>query len=455
MALPLIMIVEDDESLQLTLADVLRKKGYEIVAASTGEEALALMEQRLIDLVLLDIKLPDMDGFTLLKLLKDKDEDLLIIAMTAYPDVQMAVTAMKMGAFDYIIKPFPIDEVRLLIEKALETQKLRLHLRQFQHQREAYPEDTIILGDSPKIQAIRSFIERISQTPRTPVLIQGESGTGKELAANSIHYYSARRDKPLMKINCSAIPGNLLESELFGYEKGAFTDAKQSKKGLLELANEGSVFLDEIGELKLELQPKLLRVLEDQGFRRLGGTKDIKVDIRIISSTNRDLRQMVGEGLFREDLYYRLKVMVIEMPPLRERGEDILLLARFFLQKSAQELRKKLVGFAPETEKHLTQYSWPGNVRELKNVIERAAILATGEEILPEHLSGELLLPSLSSLPSYCQPGGDELSLEEMEKAYILHVLAQSQDNKSEAARRLKISRSTLREKLSKYGLQE
>ncbi len=361
---------------------------------------------------------------------------------------------MKSGAYDYIDKPFELEELKILIQKALETQNLRNEIRQLRRQGKEKHQGIEIYGNSPLIKNVMELIEMISQTPRTSVLIQGESGTGKELAANAIHYRSKRANKPLMKINCSAIPENLLETELFGYEKGAFTDAKGTKKGLFELANGGTLFLDEIAELKSYLQTKLLRVLESQSFMRIGGEgREISVDVRIIAATNKDLSALVNAGEFRKDLYYRLKVMVIEMPPLRERKEDILLLAKLFVDENNKELGKNVTGITEAASEYLLNYQWPGNVRELNNIIERAMILSNGSEILPDHLPIELRKGQTAGVGGLASDGTDDLALEAMEKRHIRDVLTMMDGNKSKAARTLGISRSTLREKLKKYSI--
>jgi len=448
---PAILIVDDDEVMRQTLSDVFAKRDYEVFTTGSGREAIGLVNRQLIDLVLLDIRLPDMDGIAVLRKTKEIDTDLMVIMMTAYSDVQTAVLAMKAGAYDYINKPFELDELKLLIQKALETQSLRNEVRRLKGQHENEDSYTQIFGNSPQIQNIRELIQMIAQTPRTSVLIQGESGTGKELAANAIHYSGKRARRALIKINCSAIPENLLESELFGYEKGAFTDAKSTKKGLLELANGGTVFLDEIGDMNPYLQSKFLRVLETQSFMRVGGTREIHVDLRFIAASNKNLAEMVNTGEFRKDLYYRLKVMVLDVPPLRERREDILLLANLFLEEDNQELGKIVKGILPEAKDLLLSYSWPGNIRELKNVIERAMILCVTDLIAPEHLPIELReqqnpIKSISLNPS-------EYSLEAMERRHISEVLSMVNGNKSKAARSLGISRSTLREKIKKYAI--
>jgi len=449
---PAILVVDDDEVMRQTLSDVLKKRGYTVSTAETGGQTLSSVKEQLFDLILLDIRLPDMDGLDVLKRIKDIESDLMVIVMTAYSDVQTAVMAMKSGAYDYIDKPFELEELKILIQKALETQSLRNEIRRLRRQGGKKYQGTEIFGNSPLIKNVMELIEMISQTPRTSVLIQGESGTGKELAANAIHYRSKRANKPLMKINCGAIPENLLETEIFGYEKGAFTDAKGTKKGLFELANGGTVFLDEIAEMKSYLQTKLLRVLESQNFMRVGGEREISVDVRIIASTNRDLSALVNEGQFRKDVYYRLKVMVIEMPPLRERREDIQLLANMFIEENNKELGKTVTGISEAAKEYLLNYCWPGNVRELKNIIERAMILSDDNEILPDHLPIELRKFQMDGTADLISDNAD-LTLDAAEKKHIKDVLMMMDGNKSRASRVLGISRSTLREKLKKYSI--
>lgn len=453
---PSVLIVDDDEVMQETLSDVLKKKGYEIFGANSGTETLSVVRKHIIDLILLDMKLPDVDGLEVLKRIKEFDTEILVIIMTAYSDIQTAVSAMKSGAYHYINKPFELEELKLLIEKGLETKSLINEVRRLQRQKRGEYQNIHIHGVSPQIQYVKELIGMISKTQKTSVLIQGESGTGKELAANAIHYNSKRNGKPLMKINCSAIPDTLLESELFGYEKGAFTDAKNTKKGLFELADGGTVFLDEIGDMKPFLQSKILRFLETQTFMRVGGEREIKVDVRIIAATNRNLEILVKEGGFRKDLYYRLKVMVVEMPPIRDRAEDILLLSNLFIEENNKEHGKNIRGFSEEAKKLMIQYPWPGNVRELKNVIERGMILTDQEYITPEHLPFEVRQVEGSSRKAL---GPDrfeiteDVSLEEIEKLHISRVLNRLEWNKSKAAKLLGISRATLREKIRRYNL--
>jgi DNA-binding NtrC family response regulator len=453
---PSILIVDDDEVMQQTLSDVLKKRGYEIFLVGSGNGALSVIKKNVIDLVLLDMRLPDVDGIEVLKKIKELDTEILVIMMTAYSDVQTAVSAMKSGAYHYINKPFELEELKLLIEKGLETKSLINEVRRLHRQQKEEYQNSHIDGVSPQIQYVKELIGMISKTHKTSVLIQGESGTGKELAANAIHYNSKRSNRPLMKINCSAIPDSLLESELFGYEKGAFTDAKNTKKGLFELADGGTVFLDEIGDMKPFLQSKILRVLENQTFMRVGGEREIKVDVRIIAATNKNLETLVKEGSFRKDLYYRLKVMVIEMPPLRERVEDILLLSNLFIEENNREHNKSLRGFSEDARKLMAQYHWPGNVRELRNVIERAMILTDQEFITPKHLPFELRhiegFDRVNATPELLEIT-DEMSLDHLEKMHLSRVLKRLEWNKSKASKVLGISRATLRAKIKRYNL--
>ena len=455
---PSILIVDDDEVMQETLSDVLRKRGYELFTVSSGNGALSVIKKNIIDLILLDMRLPDVDGLEVLKKIKELDTEILVIIMTAYSDVQTAVAAMKAGAYHYINKPFELEELKLMIEKGLETKSLINEVRRLHRQHREEYQNSHIYGVSPQVQYVKELISMISKTHKTSVLIQGESGTGKELAANAIHGNSKRSNRPLMKINCSAIPDSLLESELFGYEKGAFTDAKTTKKGLFELADGGTVFLDEIGDMKPFLQSKILRVLENQTFMRVGGEREIKVEVRIIAATNKDLEALVKDGLFRKDLYYRLKVMVVEMPPLRDRVEDILLLSNLFIEEYNREHGKNIKGFSDDAKKLVSQYHWPGNVRELRNVVERAMILTDQEIITPKHLPFELRQTEHDNREDpeiEVYENSDDLSLDQNEKTHIVRVLKKLQWNKSKAAKTLGVSRATLRAKIKRYALEE
>ncbi len=450
-----ILIVDDEEDLTLGYSRCLLKVGYEAKTASSGEQALDILKKEIFDLVLLDIRLPEMDGMEVLSRALEIDPDLVIIMITAHGSVQSAVDAMRLGAYDYLMKGFDHEELRVVVKKALDVHKLRREVSQLKlNEQRRYP-DIAIFGSSPKIRSIKELIKIVARTPKTSVLIQGESGTGKELVSKAIHKLSSRAEKPLIAINCSAIPENLMESELFGYEKGAFTDAKNMKKGVFELAHGGTLFLDEISSMKLSLQPKLLRVLETQSFRRIGGTSDIKIDVRIITATNQDLKECVDNCEFREDLYYRLKVMVINLPPLRERAEDIIPMAKMFIEQNNKEFSKHITGFSEEAEKLLCNYEWPGNVRELKNVMERAVILCQNEIVEADHLPIELRTSQpKQSKPIVLSPSSDEdLSLQDIEQKHIIETLQKFDGNKSKAARVLNISRSTLREKLKQYGI--
>ena len=446
-----ILIVEDNEDLLFTLTRVLEKEGYGLYAAGSGEEAIEIFKKELIDLVLLDLKLPKMNGMAVLDKLKDYDPDCLVLMMTGLTDPKPAIEAMKMGAYDYLMKPFELDEVKLVVRKALETHELKREVARLRRRSRSENPTDAIFGKSAGIEQVKQIIRVVAGTPKTSVLIQGESGTGKELVANAIHFSSARKSEPFIKLNCAAIPDNLLESELFGFEKGAFTDAKTLKKGLFELANGGTIFLDEISSMKLSLQPKILRVIESQTFRRIGGTTDIKIDVRVVAATNTDLGELVKQKEFRDDLYYRLKVMEIVIPPLRERRDDVLLLTKLFIQEFNKEFNREIKRLDETTEQLLVSYAWPGNIRELKNVIERAVILSQGDTLMPEQLPIELKGDDAEISVPKASLG--MVSLVDMEKHHILEVLSNVNQNKSQAARILNISRSTLREKLKAYGL--
>jgi DNA-binding NtrC family response regulator len=451
---PRILIVDDDRVILRGLAETLERSGCETVTATSGDEAMQAYAQEVFDLVLLDVRLPDRDGLEVLGWVLDQDSDQLVIMMTAYADASVAVQAMKAGAHDYIHKPFDLDELRVLISRALEVRRMRGELLGLRYQHSGHIPLHELIGSSPAMHRIRSLVQKVSATPKTSVLIQGESGTGKERVAHAIHYQSRRRDFPLLKINCSTIPQQLMESELFGYEKGAFTDAKASKKGLLEMAHGGTVLLDEVGDLHPVLQPKLLRFLETHAFQRVGGLREIQVDVRIVAATHRDLKRMVQEGSFREDLYYRLTVMCLEIPSLRDRRDDVLMLAEYFLQEISRELGVPIEGLSREVTERLLRYPWPGNARELRNVLERAAILASSPVIRPEHLKLDLPVVPAPESPIRALPlsEGQDLTLERVQREHILRILQWVGGNKSEAARRLGISRSTLQEHLKAYS---
>ena len=361
-----ILIVEDDNTIRVTVGNFLARLGFDVEVAEDGAQALAMLKERSFSLILLDLRLPDMNGLDILATIRESDDRPLVVIMTAYPEVRTAVAALKAGAYDYINKPFDLEDLRELIGRALETHRLRREVEWRRAQADTCVIDGLI-GESEPFRQMLDTTARIASAGKVPVLIRGESGTGKERIAQAIHCRSPRADGPWVTLNCSALPEGLLESEMFGHERGAFTDAKQMKRGLLELADGGTLFLDEIGDLSLALQPKLLRVLETQTFRRLGGQKEIRVDVRFVSATHRDLPAMVQSGQFREDLYYRLNVGAIDLPALRERQNDILPLARHFLSETAPVIGIESPGFEFGVEPLLKAYRWPGNVRELRN----------------------------------------------------------------------------------------
>jgi len=455
MAQEKILLVEDEKLIRWSLANRLTKEGYSVVEVDRGGEALKALEEHEIDLVLLDYRLPDTDGIQVLKNLAPRFRDLPVIMMTAYSTVESAIEAMKLGAFDYLNKPFEIDELLVTIQKALETTSLKRELSRYRRAQEERFGLGNLVGRNPKISEVFELVKKIAASSATTILLQGESGTGKDLLANAIHYASDRAKKPFMNITCSALPETLLETELFGHEKGAFTDAKASKKGLFELADGGTVFLDEVGEIGPNLQSKLLRFLEDRTFKRVGGTVDIKVDVRIVAATNVNLEQAVSEGRFRKDLFYRLKVIPIFLPPLRERSEDIPLLVKYFIDHFNREFKKNTRGVSHAAMQALLEYPWPGNVRELKNLIERVMILENKEIIdvpdLPREILGQE--PSRPTEQTFTLPPGG-IVLEDVEKSLIEQALKRTGGNQTRAARLLGLTRDTLRYRLKKYELE-
>src|SRR5579885_139489 len=378
-----ILIVDDEPNLPHQLARYLSKHGYEVLTAPDGEAGLRELQKNTIDLLLLDVRLPKMSGLEVLEEIRKTDQDLPVVMLTAYGDVQTAVAAMKLGAVDYLIKGFDLMELLLVVQRALETSAMYRELRQLRREKSDNYHFNYIIGHSERMREVFDLVARVARSDTASVLITGESGTGKEVVAHAIHEQSPRAQGPFHPLNCASIATNLLESELFGYEQYAFTDAKKQKRGLLELADGGTLFLDEIGEMPLDMQAKLLRVLETRSFYRLGGNQEVKIDVRILAATNRDLEQAMREGRFRSDLFYRLAVLRIELPPLRERPDDILLFASRFIEDFNRSLGRNVRRISPEAQRLLMAYRWPGNVRELKNVIERALILSNGEEILP------------------------------------------------------------------------
>jgi len=447
---PSILIVEDEAKLRRLLELQLADEGFQARSAPDGESGLQLLDKESFDLVVTDFKLPGMSGLEFLLSVKRVNADLPVIIMTAFGTVESAVEAMKSGASDFVLKPFSLAELVLVIRKELDAHQLReenRNLREALGQRYQYAN---IVARGEKMQAVLALVERVAPTNAT-VLLGGESGVGKDLIARAIHEHSRRASGPFIKINSTAIPETLLESELFGYEKGAFSGATTSKRGKFELADKGTLFLDEIGDVPPAIQVKLLRVLQEREFERLGGTKTLKVDVRLIAATNRDLRAALEEGSFREDLYYRLNVVAIDIPPLRDHKEDVPALADFFLQKYARESGKPVQGITPAAVKLLVDYHWPGNVRELQNVIERAVTLSTEPKIGEADIHLDSVSRRAPADTSPVIPSG--MSLEQWEEEIIREALKQANGNKSQAARALGLSRNALRYRLSKIGV--
>jgi two-component system response regulator PilR (NtrC family) len=452
-----ILVADDEQSMREFLEIMFKKEGYHVSLAPNGEEVLKLAEKEIFDLVLLDIRMPRLDGISVLKKLKAISPETIVIMITAYASADTAIKAMKEGAYDYITKPFKVEEIKLIIKNALEKKNLQQeNILLKQVVRDRYHFDNII-GQSSKMLALYDLLEKVAPT-KTNILITGESGTGKELVAKAIHYNSPRKDKPFVTLNCGAIPEPLIESELFGHMKGAFTDAIATKKGLFELADEGTIFLDEISELPFLMQVKLLRVLQDKEFKRVGGTEDIRVDVRIISATNKDLEEGVREKRFREDLFYRLNVIQIKIPPLREKREDIPLLTTHFLKKYSEELNKNMSKISPEALRILLNYDYPGNVRELQNIIERAVALESTQELTAQNLSSYLdeQLP-LKKRPLDLEIPNEGIDLEkvveDLERTLLLKALEKTKGIKKKAADLLHINFRSMRYRLEKYGL--
>jgi len=451
MGKPRILIIEDEKLIRWSLRQRFQDEGYVVDDAETGKQGLAKLAGAIFDLVMLDYKLPDMTGIDVLRNIREDDQDLVVLMMTAYSNVENAVEAMRLGAFDYVSKPFKIDALMVTVNKALETTHLKREVRDLRAQMQKKFGFDRILGRCSAMAKLFELIRDVAGSGASTIFLRGESGTGKDLVAKAIHYNSDRANRPFMNITCTAITESLLESELFGHERGAFTDAKQLKKGLLELSGGGTVFLDEVGDMPPSLQAKLLRFLEEKTFRRVGGVQDIEVDVRIIAATNRDVNKLIEEGKFREDLYYRLNIIPIDLPPLRERGDDIRLLAEYYIDVFAHEFRRTVNGLTPEAVDKLMSYTWPGNVRELRNTIERAVLLVKQDIIRPDDLvlgrgdaNGQRFAVEL--------PAGG-ISLQTIEEQLVRQALAQTDNNQTKAAKLLHLSRDQLRYRMERYGL--
>ncbi len=449
-----ILVVDDEHLIRWSLEQNLKKQGYEVATAASGEDALKFLKEETPDLILLDIQLPGINGIEVLERVKEMEEDIIVIMVTALGVLETAVKAMRMGAYDYINKPFNLDELAIVIKKTLETGELKREVAHLRSQQTGKYGIKNIIGRSRHMENVLSMVQKVASSDASTILIQGESGTGKELIAKAIHYESNRADKPFMAINCAAVPETLLESELMGHERGAFTDAKTQKKGLFEVADGGTLFLDEIGDMEPGMQAKLLRVLEERTFRRVGGTRDIQVDVRIVSATNKDLLAAIEDKSFRADLYYRIQVIPIFLPPLRERRDDIMPLVEHFVQHFNREFGKNVKGVSKMAEKYLCEYSWPGNIRELKNIIERAIILENEEVLLLEHLPKEMIdkTGSASGGPASFALPPEGLDIEDVERELIRQALECSEGNQSKAAKMLHLGIDAFRYRMKKFG---
>jgi two-component system, NtrC family, response regulator AtoC len=450
-----ILIVDDEESIRFSFSEAFKGDGYHVLEAANTTDCMEMVREHAPDLVLLDLKLPDGNGIDLLRRIKELHSHIVVIMITGHGDVRSAVEAMRAGAFHYKEKPIDIDDLRETMKKGLETLSLLKEVSFYRQQQRVDFDRNHVVGKDPLMQKVYDIIKKVARSKSTSVLIQGESGTGKEFVAKAIHYMSDRRDGLFIDFNCTALPEPLLESELFGHEKGAFTDAKTQKKGLFELADKGTLFLDEIGDMSYNLQAKLLRALQEQSFHRVGGTEKINVDLRIITSTNKNLNKLLAEGKFREDLYYRLQVVPVTLPPLRERKGDIMALVKHFIDRFNNEFKKNVYKIDPETERILLEYSWPGNIRELKNMIERAVLLHAEDALLPEHLMlGEMQREGTVEATKPIEPiNGQDMTLEQMEMHYIGRVLEAVGWNKNQAAKTLGIDRTTLYTKIKRFNL--
>lgn len=455
---PFILIIDDEDKIRKFLRMPFEKRGYQVSTAATGKQGVELYKKEDPDVIVLDMRLPDSNGMDILGIIMADNPSQIVIMITAFGEIRLAVKAMKLGAFDYVTKPFEFEEINLLVEKAAGLIRMRNEINLFRRLRDEYMYEDMV-GKCKKIQSVFSQIEEVAKSPATTVFISGETGVGKELVALAIHRKSSRSSGPFVAINCTILDEKLLQSELFGHEKGAFTDAKDMKKGLFEVADGGTIFLDEIGDMDIILQAKLLRVLEEMTFRRLGGIKEIHVDLRVIASSNKDLKKDISEGRFRNDLYYRINVVSLNIPPLRERGSDILLLADYFIGKYNKKFGKEIKGFSLESTSLLSNYAWPGNVRELKNIIERLVLLSHTTEIHPSHLPPEILgwekeiaLSEKDYLGIKFNQAKKEV-VDSFEKKYIGDFLNFYKGNVTQSASAAGINRSSFQRLIKKSGL--
>jgi len=449
MAHATVLIVDDEDLIRWSLRERLKSDGYELLEAGTGRIALERFKDGA-DVVLLDYRLPDTDGLSVLREMKQIDADVPVILLTSFVNVETAVDAMKLGAFHFANKPFNLDDVSAMVARALETTRLRREVKQLRAN-EARPYTLrAIVGESPAIDALREMVSKVAASPASTVLLTGESGTGKDLVAKTIHYSSARASRSFMNITCSALPEQLLESELFGHERGAFTDARTQKRGLLESADGGTVFLDEIGEMLPSLQAKLLRFLEEKSFKRVGGASDVRVDVRVVAATNRNLEEQVARGGFRSDLYYRLNVLPIRLPALREHAEDVAGLVNFFIDSFNGEFKKRITGVSSAAAALLKGYGWPGNVRELRNVVERAMLLAETNQLEARDFGA--LKPGAASDDPFDLPASG-VDLEDLERSLVVQALKRAGGNQTKAAALLGLNRDQIRYRVEKFHL--
>lgn len=455
---PRILVIDDEESIREFLDIMLKKEGYDVSLAEDGQVAVDIIKKKNFDMIISDLQMPNMTGMQVLEHVKNNCPDTLFMIITAFGTTESAVEAMKMGAYDYITKPFKIDEVRLNVKNALRSKNLEIENRNLKKELNKEYSFKNLVGNSDEMHKIYDLIERVAQSP-TNVLITGESGTGKEMVAKAIHYNGPLKENPFVTVNCGAIPENLIESEMFGHKKGAFTGAVSDKLGLFEVANNGTLFLDEVGELPLNIQVKLLRAIQERSIRRVGATEDIKINVRIIAATNRNLEEMIGSGQFREDLYYRLNVILINTPPLRDRSADIPILASHFLKKYNERLNKNISGISDEAMSTLKSYKYPGNVRELENIIERTVALEGGAVILPESLPPFVNTSSGRKMASsqeieITDEGIDlEKVIGQIEKELLIKAIHKSSGVKKKAAKLLNITFRSMRYRVDKYGL--